>query len=88
MKIAKVCSLLLAVLMIFTMMTGCGEKTGQSAPEPDKPAAAEPTKKAEPSPAETVADDGKLKAPDKEMTITLWDIATAEPAVTIQPAAG
>jgi raffinose/stachyose/melibiose transport system substrate-binding protein len=87
MKIVKVCSLLLAVLMILTMMAGCGDKTGQSAPEPDKTVTAEPTKKAEPAPAETAADDGTLKAPDKDMTIVLWDIATDEPANIIQPAA-
>jgi len=80
MKTAKVCSLLLAVLLIFTFIAGCGGKT-----EPDTSAPSTTVK--EDAPAVTAADDGTLKAPDKKMKIILWDIATAEPAITIQPAA-
>ncbi len=87
MRFTKICSLLLAVMMIFSLMAGCGSKT-EPVSEPDKSVPAEATKEeAAPAPAEPVADDGTLKLTDKNMTITLWDIATDEPASIIQPAA-
>lgn len=89
MKLRKVCSLLLAVLMIFSLMVGCGSKTAPAAdPEPVKDTPVAPAKDdPAPAPEETVVDDGTLKVTDKDMTITLWDIATDEPANIIQPAA-
>lgn len=85
MKLAKICSLLLAVAMLCTLIAGCGSKTEQASTGPDTSAPAATEK--DTAPAETVEDDGTLKAPDKEMTIVLWDIATDEPATIIQPAA-
>lgn len=89
MRFTKICSLLLVVMMVFSLMAGCGSKT-EPVSEPDKSAPAEATKEAAapaPAPAEPVADDGTLKLTDKNITITLWDIATDEPASIIQPAA-
>jgi len=85
MKLTKVCSLLLAAMMIFSLFTGCGSKTGTGDNKPDVSASVDTKKDA--APEKTAEDDGKLKAPDKKMTIVLWDIATTEPASTIQPAA-
>jgi raffinose/stachyose/melibiose transport system substrate-binding protein len=87
MRLAKVFSLLLVIVMVLSLITGCGDKATPAA-DTKQPDNAEPTKQEDAAPVEsTVSEDGKLKAPDKDMTITLWDIATAEPAVTIQPAA-
>lgn len=88
MRLAKVFSLLLVIVMVLSLVAGCGDKTAPAA-DAKTPAKSEPAaKKDDAAPVEsTVTEDGKLKAPDKDMTIVLWDIATAEPAVTIQPAA-
>jgi raffinose/stachyose/melibiose transport system substrate-binding protein len=85
MKLAKTCSLLLAVAMLCTLIAGCGSKTGPASTEPGTSAPAATGTDA--APADAVAEGDTLKAPDKEMTIVLWDIATDEPANFIQPAA-
>jgi len=84
MKHVKLCSLLLAVVMVLALIAGCSSTDkGQPATEGDSSDAA----KNETVPAEEPADDGTLKLTDKDMTIVLWDIATDEPNNIIQPAA-
>lgn len=85
MKHAKLCSLLLAAVMVFTLMAGCDSITGQTVPDPQPTTPAGQTE--DTAPTDAPVDDGTLKLTDKDMTITLWDIATDEPANIIQPAA-
>jgi len=86
MRFTKKFSLLLVVLLLIATLAGCGtgsktNTTGNNTTTPTSAPSSGNTSKFETNP------DGTLKAPDKEMTITLWDIATEEPNLTIQQGA-
>ena len=81
MKHAKRCSLILTALIVLTLIAGCGQEVTRA--QSDAPGANTDNT----TPISQPSDDGTLKLTDKEMTITLWDIATDEPANIIQPAA-
>ena len=95
MKQRRRIAMLLAVVFTVALLAGCGAGTPtpaqssvaaeSSAPakESTEPAASS----AAPEASAPAADDGILKVPSQDMTITLWDIATEDPANSIQQGA-
>ena len=93
MSCKKVISLILLLAFLGTMVMGCSSKSAEEA----APATAQPTQASTKTDTKSdvtattaptaVAEDGKLTVPDKEITITLWDIATEDPGNTIQQGA-
>jgi raffinose/stachyose/melibiose transport system substrate-binding protein len=89
MALKKIVSLLLALMVLCTMLVGCGASNKEEASSSSQKAeatASEDSSKTDAASTES-SDDGTLKVPDKEMKITLWDIATEDPANRIQQGA-
>jgi raffinose/stachyose/melibiose transport system substrate-binding protein len=94
MRFKKMLSLLLVIVFVCMSLSACknSDKTTESSTQPKKEevkkeevkndTSTEATTTEEAAPAET-----GLTVTDKEMTITLWDIATEDPANTIQQGA-
>jgi len=83
MRFSKKLSMLLVFVLIGALLIGC-QASNQPANTPQTTAGdGSSTSKTE----STSTDDGTLKVPDKQITITLWDIATEDPANKIQQGA-
>ncbi len=84
MALKKVVSLLLTLMITSLVSAGCGKGSNT---EPST--TAQPTTNSEQTTTNTntSATDGTLKVSDKDMTITLWDIATEDPTKKIQEGA-
>ena len=81
MKLKRIIALLFAIALMQLVLVGCGPK---EAATDSKSPAQEHVKESAPDVAEV---DDTLTVPDKELTITLWDIATEDPGHTIQQGA-
>jgi len=82
MKFPKKLSLLLVIVLIGTTLIGC-----QTNNQPANTPQATTGDGSSASETGSTSTDGTLKVPDKQMTITLWDIATEDPANKIQQGA-
>ena len=84
MKFRKIASLLTALAVLSVTLMGCGSGTKSDATASTAVAATSTVTAA--SATTTTAED-TIKVPTKDMTITLWDIATENPASTNQQGA-
>lgn len=91
MKLKKAISLLLVFTFMGMTLYGCGTSAGTKEPvtteKEDTTVEATPTVAPSTDEAAVTTNTGELKVTDKEMTITLWDIATEDPGNKIQQGA-
>lgn len=90
MKFKKIVSLFLVVALMCAALIGCGSgtKTETAASKSTQEAVADSTAKtAAATTGEAASTSDTLKVTDKNLKITLWDIATENPANTIQQGA-
>ncbi len=87
MKHSKIISLLMVAMLICAALTACTTSSATTAPAAtDKPVEKTTAPSSTVEASQPAADD-TLKVTDKEITITLWDIATEDPANKIQQGA-
>lgn len=88
MKLRKLATLLLVFAFMAATIMGCGSGTKTEDAAAAEATAAVDTAPVEPSANEAAApEEDTLKVADKDIKITLWDIATEDPANTIQQGA-